>query len=333
MSISRRDILAAAAAAGVVAVGTKKLAAQQQQQRRQRQPGAGRTYRPVRPAREARLRLSSQEGPMAGGTLAEKLDNMERWGFEGLEVHGGRLLDAEKFAELKSALQGRPIKMSAICAGFKGCIISDKPEIRELAMSTMKELLIKAGEIGSTGLIIVPSFNRQDEEGTLPHKQAREAMTGFARWDEADRKRDGALLQELGEYAVKCGTRILLEPLNRQECYFLRTLADGASMCRDLENPGIALMGDFWHMTWEETSDMGAFITGGDYLHHVHMASRRRRAMPGEDGEADNYVMGFKGLKMIGYQDFVSLECGCKTDRETAVPACAELLRKQWEEA
>jgi sugar phosphate isomerase/epimerase len=270
---------------------------------------------------------------MAGKTLAEKLDNMQRWGYEGLEVGGGRLLNPEQFAELKSALKDRPIKMSAICAGFKGCIISDKKEVRDEAMNSMKELLTKAGEIGSTGLIIVPSFNRQDNDGTLPHKQAREALSGFARWDEQDRKRQGALLQELGDHAAKAGTRILLEPLNRQECYFLRTLADGASICRDLENPGIAMMGDFWHMTWEETNDMAAFVSAGDYLHHVHMASRRRRAMPGEDGEADNYVMGFKGLKMIGYQDFVSLECGCKTDRETAIPAAAELIRKQWAEA
>jgi sugar phosphate isomerase/epimerase len=328
VSISRRDILAAAAAAGVGA-----MSAQAQEQQRQRRPRGNRAYAPVRPPREAKLRLSSQEGPMAGDTLAAKLDNMERWGFEGLEVGGGRLLNPEAFAELKAALKSRPIKMSAICAGFKGCIISDKKETRDLAMNTMKELLTKAGEIGSTGLIIVPSFNGQDNDGTLPHKKAREALSGFARWDEQDRKRDGALLQELGDHAAKAGTRILLEPLNRQECYFLRTLADGASICRDLENPGIALMGDFWHMTWEETSDLGAFISAGDCLHHVHMASRRRRAMPGEDGEADNYVQGFKGLKMIGYQDFVSLECGCKTDRETAVPACAELLRKQWAEA
>jgi len=328
VSISRRDILAAAAAAGVGAVS-----AQAQEQQRQRRPRGNRAYVPVRPPREAKLRLSSQEGPMAGDTLAAKLDNMERWGFEGLEVGGGRLLNPEAFAELKSALKNRPIKISAICAGFKGCIISDKKEVRDLAMKTMKELLTKAGEIGSTGLIIVPAFNGQDNEGTLPHKKAREALTGFARWDEQDRKREGALLQELGDHAAKCGTRILLEPLNRHECYFLRTLADGASICRDLDNPGIAVMGDFWHMTWEETSDLGAFISAGDYLHHVHIASRRRRAMPGEDGEADNYVLGFKGLKMIGYQDFVSLECGCKTDRETAIPACVELLRKQWAEA
>jgi sugar phosphate isomerase/epimerase len=91
-------------------------------------------------------------------------------------------------------------------------------------------------------------------------------------------------------------------------------------------------MGDFWHMTWEETSDMAAFIAAGKYLHHVHMASRKTRKIPGED-EGDNYVDGFKGLKLIGYQDFVSFECGCKGDPTKALPVAARLLREQWQSA
>lgn len=63
------------------------------------------------------------------------------------------------------------------------------------------------------------------------------------------------------------------------------------------------------------------------------MASRKRRSIPGEDGEADNYVEGFRGLKMIGYDKYVSYECGVQGDRNIVVPASIELLRKQWEEA
>jgi sugar phosphate isomerase/epimerase len=86
-------------------------------------------------------------------------------------------------------------------------------------------------------------------------------------------------------------------------------------------------------MTWEETSDMGAFISAGEYLQHVHVASRKRRIMPGEDGEADNYIDGFKGLKMIGYNKYVSFECGCEGDRKVVLPAALKLLREQWEKA
>ena len=54
--------------------------------------------------------------------------------------------------------------------------------------------------------------------------------------------------------------------------------------------------------------------------------------MPGED-PGDDYVDGFRGLKLIGYQDFVSFECGCKGDSKKALPAAAKLLREQWEMA
>ena len=92
-------------------------------------------------------------------------------------------------------------------------------------------------------------------------------------------------------------------------------------------------MGDFWHMK-EETSDYGAFMSAGkEYLQHVHIASRAHRNTPGEDGEADNYVQGFRALKEMGYDKYVSFECGCAGDRKTVLTAAVELLRKQWEEA
>ena len=87
---------------------------------------------------------------------------------------------------------------------------------------------------------------------------------------------------------------------------------------------------------WENLTSMGVVdnISAGEYLQHVHVASRKRRSMPGEDGDADNYVNGFKGLKAIGYNKYVSFECGCQSeDRAATVINALNLLRKQWEEA
>ena len=92
-------------------------------------------------------------------------------------------------------------------------------------------------------------------------------------------------------------------------------------------------MGDFWHMTAEENSDYGAFLSAGDYLSHVHVASRRRRSMPGEDGEADNYIEGFKALKQMNYKGFVSFECGSQGNKADTIPAAVKLLREQWDQA
>lgn len=265
---------------------------------------------------KAKLNLSFQEGIPPGKSLNEKLDFMEKHGVVGFEPGGRGLKNRVK--EIQTALKGRNIKVSAICAGFDGFILSTDSSIRKQCRDTMEEIIAAAGELGSTGVIIVPAFNNQVP--VMPHTQET---------------RDFLCEQfnDMGNFAHQHGTTVIFEPLNRKEAFYLRQVGDAASICRDINNPGVRCMGDFWHMTWEENSDMGAFISAGEYLQHVHIASRKRRSMPGEDGEADNYVNGFRGLKMIGYDKFVSFECGCQGDRNVVVPAALELLRKQWNEA
>lgn len=262
------------------------------------------------------LNLSFQEGTAPGKSLNEKFDYMESHGITGFEPGGSGL--GGRINEIQQALRGRKIKVSAICAGFKGFILSENPDVRKECMDTMKEIIAAAGELGSTGVIIVPAFNGQ--KPVLPHTmETRDFLC--------------EQFTEMGNFAAQHGTTVIFEPLNRQECFYLRQVADAASLCRDINNKGVRCMGDFWHMTWEETSDMGAFISAGKYLQHVHVASRKRRSMPGEDGEADNYISGFKGLKMIGYKNYVSFECGCQGDRNVVLPAAVKLLREQWEKA
>ena len=266
---------------------------------------------------KAKLNLSFQEWTLEGDSLNEKLDIMEKLGVVGLEP-GGKGLSG-RVDEFKQALSGRNIKISAICAGFSGFMLSEDEKVRNECRDTMREIITAAGAIGSTGVIIVPAFNGQ--KPAMPHTQ--ETRDFLCQW-----------FDDLGKFAVENGTTVILEPLNRREAFYQRQVADAASICRDINNPGVTCLGDFWHMTWEETSDLGAFISGGKYIQHVHIASRERRLMPGEDGAADNYVDGFRGLKIIGFDKYVSFECGSKAeDRNASAAAAVELIRKQWEEA
>jgi sugar phosphate isomerase/epimerase len=271
------------------------------------------------------LKISFQEGtaPVPEGTAREdqlkaRFDYMESMGIVGFEP-GGRGL-SRRVNEFKDALKGRNIKISAICAGFQGWILAEEEKQRELFDTTMREIIASAGELGSTGVIFVPAFNGQ--KPSLPHTQeTRDFMC--------------EQLNKLGNYAVQCGTTIILEPLNRREAFYLRQVGDAASICRDINNKGVTCMGDFWHMTWEEASDYGAFTSAGKYLQHVHIASRKGRNMPGEDGEADNYIEGFKALKLLEYPHYVSFECNPKkgADRNIVLPAAVQLMRDQWKAA
>lgn len=262
------------------------------------------------------LKLSFGEYTAPGESLAERLDFMENLGIVGLEPGGHNL--ANRVSEFQKELSGRNIKISAICAGFGGFILAEDPAVKAEFDSTMRDIIAAAGELGSTGVIMVPAFNGQ--KPCLPHTyETREFLC--------------QQLHELGEYALKHNTTVILEPLNRAEAHYLRQVADAAAICRDSKSAGVKCMGDFWHMK-EETSDYAAFLAAGtEYLQHVHVASRGNRLMPGEDGELDYYVDGFRALKELQYPHYVTFECGTRGDRAQTVTAAVELLRAQWEQA
>ena len=261
---------------------------------------------------DVELKLSFQEKTAPGESLNERFDYMENLGIVGFEP-GGRNL-AARVNEFQQALRGRNIKVSAICAGFEGFILAEDPTVKAQFDSTMRDIIAAAGELGSTGVIMVPAFNRQTP--VKPHTlETREYLCGQ--------------MHELGEYALKHNTTVILEPLNRREAHYLRLVSDAAAICRDSKSAGVMCMGDFWHMQ-EETSDYAAFISAGQYLQHVHVASRGNRKMPGEDGELDNYIDGMRALKEMKYDKYISFECGTNGDRNVTVPAAVELLRAQW---
>lgn len=293
MSIDRRNFLAASVAAGVGAT----------------MAGAAEITGKFNP--QAELKMSSQEGIIPGKSLPERLERMEKWGFAGIEFGGTGLPGRVK--EINAALKNSSIKASAICSGYSGVAMSDDSNVRKQMVETAKEIVAAAGEIGSTGLIMVPAFNGQTKLG---HVEGRKILCD--------------MLPELGDAAQAAGTRILLEPLNRQEAWFLRMLADGASICRDVNHPAVCMMGDFYHMYFEETSDMGAFVSAGDYLHHVHIGSIERN-LPGQDTR--DFRSGCRGLKMIGYTDYCSYECGVIGDKMVEIPKSVKVMQQHWKEA
>jgi sugar phosphate isomerase/epimerase len=306
MEMSRRELLTAGALGGVaIAAGLASSGAEASVE------DTGLVGRAKGKPAKAVLKIASQEGRIPGKDLPEKLAKMEKWDIDGIEFGGGNL--QSRVPEIKAALANSKLKIAAICAGFQGALMSDDPAVRQKCADSMKVILTAAGELGSTGLIFVPAFNGQTK---LDHIEGRKILLDQ--------------LPDLAEFASKAGTRLLLEPLNRKETWYVRLVADAASICRDVNHRAACVMGDFYHMYIEETSDMGAFISGGNLLHHVHLASIKRN-LPGQD-ERD-YTNGFKGLKMIGYQDFCSFECGCIGDAEVEIPKSVQFLRGQWKKA
>ena len=80
------------------------------------------------------VKLACQDSMVSGGGFDEKFDKIERYGFEGVELWGAQLLDDETVADLERVLEGRSLKVSTICAGYRGCLLDSDREQRELAV-------------------------------------------------------------------------------------------------------------------------------------------------------------------------------------------------------
>ena len=309
--MKRRDFLVGSAMAGVSTVcGAKRAAAEEQTTRGSEMPKLS------PPEKPAELHLCLQYGAIPGGAMKEKLDFLEANAFDEVETPGGKWL-LDNADALAKELQGRKLSVAAVCAGYSGDFASGDPAQRQLAVDSSIPLLEKAGMLKSPGLIVCPARNSVGMSFPDLRKDLVE-VTG----------------RKLAEVGKANSTSIILEPLQRAETMFLRQVADGAAIAKDI-GPGCTVMGDFWHMSKEETSFMGAFISAGKCLSHVHIASLKSRQVPGVDGAADNYVDGFKGLKLIGYRGAVSLEGGFpkNADKKQLLLNMASLIREQWAQA
>jgi sugar phosphate isomerase/epimerase len=319
--MKRRDFLTASAVAGVATVcGTQRAAAQE--------PSGGGMPKLAPPEKPAQLNLCLQWGAIPGGEIKEKLDFLEQNGFGAVEIQSGDW-PVKNCDAMIEAMKGRKLFIATACGPSDFSYAeADK---REAEVQKFLPVIEALGKMKSVGLILCPARGKLSEPGRLSAKELRKDFV------ESTGKR-------LAEHAAKNGTSIVLEPLRRNETPFLRQVADGARMAADI-GPGATVMGDFWHMGLEETSFMGAFICAGKLLSHVHIAGLKERIIPGVHPDADNYVDGFKGLKLIGYRGAVSFEGGWPKDpsdpkkglpqeeKTKLILNMVKLLRDQWAQA
>ena len=250
-----------------------------------------------------------------GESLAEKLANLERWGYEGIEFHGNEL--GERVDEIQQACAQSSVKPSSICAGYSGCFLDPDPEERNLAIEDSKKILWAAGQIGAVGMIFVPLFGPP----RLPD------LSPYADQIELEKRLIVEIAKVLAETAAANNTLAILEPLNRYETHFINRLEQAVEIVQAAgDPPGLKIMADFFHMNIEELHIEESIRAAGDYIAHVHLADSIRW-LPGY-GHLD-FKPGFQALADIGFDKYMALECSVPGDPDEDLPAAAEYLRGQ----
>jgi len=261
-----------------------------------------------------RMKLSIQEGMIPGNTLEEKFKLALRFGFEGIEFSGDKLReDKEKVKKIKKVASKSKVKPSTICSGFRGSLLSNKKEERELAVCDIKELLSIGQELGVVGLVLVPIFGGPKIPDLSPL---------YSTW-ELEKKMFIEQLYELGKHLKQVDQILLIEPLNRYETHFINRLEQAVEICKVADNPQIRIMADFFHMNIEERDVAESIEKAKDFICHVHLADSNR-LLPGQ-GHTD-FAGSFAALKRIGFKDYMALECGISGKKEEELPKCVKYL-------
>jgi sugar phosphate isomerase/epimerase len=261
------------------------------------------------------MKFACQEGLAPGKSFGEKLERIEKYGFEGVELNGGALMTEEGLSERRAALKSSPVRPSTICGGFAAELVHPDPDRRRKCIAAIKRLLDISAELGLVGPIAVPIFNHNDRLPDLSPYKSRHAL---------EIELLQTVLQEIGAHAASAGAVMLLEPLNRYESNSLKNVAEAAQVARAVGSPGIKIIPDFFHMNIEETNVPAALAENADVIGHIHLADNTRLE-PGT-GSID-FRSGFAALKQAGYTGYAAFECGLSGPADEVLPRSVQYLR------
>jgi sugar phosphate isomerase/epimerase len=261
--------------------------------------------------------LATRENMVPGRTLRERLENLERIGYGGIELIGS--VTELSVEEIRQAFLGSSIRPCIIpAAPGRDLVALERATRREALEATLRRIEI-AAEIGAPGLLLALYQPPQ-------YPDLSPAFTAH----ELQRRVFVAQLHELAPAAERAGVQLVLEPLNRYETSFLRSLSDGLRLCQEIGSPALRIMADFFHMQLEEAQVPESIRAAAAYLVHVHVADSNRE-QPGR-GHLD-FRPGFRTLKEIGYDGPLSLECRLAGEPLEVLRSAGDYLKRQWDEA
>jgi sugar phosphate isomerase/epimerase len=246
------------------------------------------------------------------------------------------------------------VKNSALFAGagfsyieetVRGFLVpqSDEKAFEEnLALAKISKLPVTAcnsflpGDLKSTGADAVhdeilkyseTAFRRAKKVGiniiVFGSGGSREIPGGFSRTKAEDQFVE--LGKRMADIAGKYGVVVVVEPLNKKECNFINSVAEGGELVKRIDHPNVRLLADIYHMLVEDEGPE-SLVEYGDLLRHIHIAEKEGRTPPGVHGE--DFIPYFKALKKAGYKGRMSVECRWKNQTLEA-PAALTTLRDQ----
>lgn len=264
-----------------------------------------------------RLQFSFNEAYAPGRELRERFAAIRAAGVECVEVDPRSVrADGGRSAQAAAAAEG--LRVGSICGGIQGCLLSDEPKVRQIALDDLKRLLEAGGSLGAKGIVLAPIIGPPRLPDLRPWLTPQEVHEGLL----------VALLSEIAPVAEAARCQIWLEPLNRYRTHFLQTFEAAVAICEKVGSDWVHAMIDTFHAALEETDVIAAVRGARGRLRHVHAVDTNRR-LPGHGG----YDFGtfLEALAEIGYDGQLAFEAPVEGDFGMSVRRAMDYVKDSWE--
>lgn len=111
--------------------------------------------------------------------------------------------------------------------------------------------------------------------------------------------------QRVGDVLDSREMNLSIEPVNRAETFFLKTVAEAKALCDEIDNPRVGITIDTFHANIEEKSIPDASTSAGQRLMHVHVSENDRGLLG--SGHID-FPRIVSSLIDIRYEGFLMIE-------------------------
>ncbi len=234
------------------------------------------------------------------------LGTLKRAGYDGVEIpcFGG---DIAHYRKIGAALRNEGLEATAltIIPDADRSPISPDPAHRGAAVDHLAWAVEAAGVIGASLL-------------AGPFHQPLGVFTGAAP-TALERGHVAEVHRKAAETAAPAGVTLVMEYLNRFECYMFTTMADSLAHAARVDHPNFTVMHDTFHANIEEKDPIGVIGQAATRLRHVHI-SENDRGTPGRGHLPWPEI--FSAIRATGYAGWLTIEAFGR-----ALPALAAATR------
>ena len=273
------------------------------------------------------LNLAVQDFLLPGRDLEEQFANARIYGYDAVEIAIRPDSDLAAVARVAGAAsKASEVPVAALCTAGVHDPLQEDRVLRAERFRGLADLLALAEELGANGVVSVPIRPSRGFASKVALDEWVSALTELA-------------VEEFTAFAAglpEGRSAVFLEPLNRFEATFLRTIDHASDISRKVGHPRVLALADLFHMNIEEADMAQPVRNAGALLGHVHIADNNRL----EPGAGCLDVRPtFGALQEIGYSGYVSVECfspggAILSDAyEIALPKSAAWMRERWAEA